>query len=191
MGKKTKVKVNLKKLHEWIKALDRKTSIKIGIIGKKAKEIHKGTTLTNAELGAVHEFGATITVTEKMRAYLHSIGIHLKPDTLSIVIPARAFLRKPIFDGEKEIKNVITDRLGTKFRAADLNKEFANELVDETIHLVAETALLQILTAFDENKLIPPTSEMSKSMREYSPDNPTLIDSGELFKSISYEIIDS
>lgn len=39
-----------------------------------------------------HELGAKIKVTPKMRAYLHSIGIHLKPSTTHITIPKRAFL---------------------------------------------------------------------------------------------------
>ena len=56
-------------------------SVFIGV--KKGKE---------ANIAAVHEFGCTIAVTPKMRAYLHHKGIHLKAETTHIHIPARPFL---------------------------------------------------------------------------------------------------
>ena len=51
---------------------------------KKGKEVN---------IAAVHEYGCTIRVTPKMRAYLHYQGVHLKPSTQMIYIPARPFLR--------------------------------------------------------------------------------------------------
>ena len=42
----------------------------------------------------IHE-GATITVTNKMRAFLHANGIHLKKTTKTIKIPARPYLKFP------------------------------------------------------------------------------------------------
>lgn len=53
-----------------------------------------------ANIAAVHEFGCTIQVTPKMRAYLHYQGIHLKASTQYIHIPARPFLR-PVLLGEE------------------------------------------------------------------------------------------
>lgn len=46
-----------------------------------------------AYLAAIHEYGCNITVTPKMRAYLHYNGLHLSPDTTVIKIPERSFLR--------------------------------------------------------------------------------------------------
>ena len=57
---------------------------------KKGKEVN---------IAAVHEFGCTIGVTPKMRAYLHHQGIHLRASTQYIHIPARPFLR-PVLLGE-------------------------------------------------------------------------------------------
>lgn len=57
---------------------------------KKGKEVN---------IAAVHEFGCTIGVTPKMRAYLHHQGVHLKSSTQYIVIPPRPFLR-PVLTGE-------------------------------------------------------------------------------------------
>ena len=51
-----------------------------------------------ADIARVHEFGKLIEVTPKMRAYLHSQGLHLKPDTEYIVIPPRSFLRATLND---------------------------------------------------------------------------------------------
>ena len=44
-------------------------------------------------LAAIHEYGCEITVTPKMRAFLHSQGLHLLPTTTVIKIPERSFLR--------------------------------------------------------------------------------------------------
>ena len=46
---------------------------------------------------AIHEFGGTIRVTPKMRAFLHYKGIHLKKTTTQITMPKRPYLR-PGFD---------------------------------------------------------------------------------------------
>ena len=58
---------------------------------KKGKEIN---------IAAVHEFGCTIQVTPKMRAYFHYQGIHLKSSTQFIVIPPRPFLRPVLLSDE-------------------------------------------------------------------------------------------
>ena len=92
--------------------LDQKYSIKVGIIGSQAYEKHPDSGLTNAHLGAIHEFGATINVTDKMRAYLHHIGIHLKPETTTSVIPTRSFLRMPVLSGE--FKQYLMDKIGLR-----------------------------------------------------------------------------
>ena len=44
-------------------------------------------------IARVHEYGARIRVTDKMRGYLASQGMHLKAETSHIVIPERSFLR--------------------------------------------------------------------------------------------------
>lgn len=82
-------------------------SIQIGIFGEDDSDI--------LMIARVHEFGVKVTVTPKMRGYLHHIGIHLKPSTQHINIPERSFIRasfdeeqaKIISAGEKLIKQVI------------------------------------------------------------------------------------
>ena len=58
---------------------------------KKGKEVN---------IAAVHEFGCTIGVTPKMRAYLHHQGVHLRASTQYINIPPRPFLR-PVLHGSE------------------------------------------------------------------------------------------
>lgn len=61
----------------------------VGLPGEK----HPESDLTFAHLGYIHEYGLQIEVTEKMRAWLHSQGLHLNPETEHITIPGRPFLR--------------------------------------------------------------------------------------------------
>lgn len=191
MGRINKTRVNLKGLDDLIKAFDRKISIKVGIIGKEAAQIHKGTKLTHAELGAIHEFGATITVTEKMRKYLHSQGLHLKKDTMTVVIPTRSFLRMPLLssEGKKELMNAVKVSIGKEFKADDFTAKETNKIIDDTVHFIAETAYLRVLKAFESGGFgkWASISEFTKQRRK-APDEPPLTDSGDLRRSISYAV---
>lgn len=186
-----KTRINFKALDEWMKALDRKISIKVGIIGSEATQKHPDSDLTNAELGAIHEFGATITVTDKMRKYLHSQGLHLKKDTMTVVIPTRSFLRMPLMsaEGKKELLNIVKTEIGNDIKATDLSSGTANKILDDTVHLIAETAYLRVLKAFESGgfgKWAPITKFTAQ--RRYNASNPPLTDTGDLRRSISYEI---
>lgn len=185
MGRINKKRVDLRALNQWSKALERKVSIRVGIIGREAAAIHGGSNLTNAELGAVYEFGGTLPVTDKMRKYLYSQGLRLQKETTTINLPAHSFLREPILgkEGRKEILKVVREELGRSIRAADLSTNTANKILDEAIHLLAETAYLQVISAFENDKLQPP----AKPAQNKNPQNPALLDSG-LKRSISYEI---
>lgn len=55
-------------------------------------------------IAAVHEFGARIKVTDKMRGYLASQGLHLRAETSHIVIPERSFLRTGADKHEKDVQ---------------------------------------------------------------------------------------
>lgn len=57
-----------------------------------------------ANIAAVHEFGCTIRVTPKMRAYLHHEDVHLRADTQYIHIPPRPFLRPVLHSKEFKAK---------------------------------------------------------------------------------------
>lgn len=65
-------------------------SSKVGYPTGDAKE-ENGTSVLF--IASCHEFGVDIPVTEKMRKYLHWIGIHLNPATSVIRIPMRSHVR--------------------------------------------------------------------------------------------------
>lgn len=102
--------------------LGEKYSIRIGIIGEKASQIVEGTNLTQAELGAVHEFGATINhpggtpyladESGKVTFVSKAKGAKLPKTKLhEIIIPTRSFLRMPILSrqGKQEIKKKVIE----------------------------------------------------------------------------------
>ena len=72
---------NFPKLKKKLNALDGK-SVEVGVLRGE----HKW-------LAGIHEYGCNITVTPKMRAFLHRQGLHLKKSTTQIHIPERSFLR--------------------------------------------------------------------------------------------------
>lgn len=203
----------LKNLKDLMKETGRKFSIRVGIIGDKAYEKHPDTDLTNAQLGAVHEFGASINinhpggqpyiflengqtrfVSKSSEAGQKAIkaGRITKPHQIQINMPERSFLRMPILgpDGKKEIMKNTKNIIGNNLTKSDLNNKLLNKFVEETVHAVAETAYLRVLNAFETNGYgnWKPTSQIAKQHRKYNPNNPTLVDEGTLKKSISYEI---
>ena len=56
-------------------------------------------------------FGATVTVTAKMRAFLHAIGIHLSPSTTELVRPPRPIYQQRELD---RIVNTRTEQFATR-----------------------------------------------------------------------------
>lgn len=84
MGMKVKMTTKKDGFPSMIKRLEvvNGTGVEVGVLKGK-----------NAWLASIHEYGCDIPVTEKMRVFLHSQGLHLKKSTTSIHIPERSFLR--------------------------------------------------------------------------------------------------
>ena len=204
-----KNKQTLASLVRLMKDIDQKYSIKVGIIGEKAQEQHSDSGLTNAELGAIHEFGCTINVTDKMRAYLHHIGIHLRPDTTTIVIPTRSFLRMPLLSDEFK-NHLMTDNgiiqifeakdfsgKGRKQEAREMNIELAEMVMDKNATFmeslaqwIAVESLRRVRDAFNTGGLgkWAPISEVTKQNRTKDKSSPPLTDTGQLRNSITAEV---
>lgn len=72
------VKADFRKLNAFVKGLGEKRAVKLGIFGSSGREGDAGT--TNADIAAVHELGS-----------------------FSAGIPARSFLRMPLFHKTEEI----------------------------------------------------------------------------------------
>ncbi len=196
----------LKKLKDLMEDLGQKYSIKVGILQPEGSKKVEGTDLNMADLGAVHEFGANIKHPGGQPYYINSstkLAVFVSKNSLfgkyliekgqvtkahKIKIPARSFLREPILgrNGKKEIYKIIKIKVPDYIK--DVSETTVSKVMDEVAHLVAETALLQVQKAFDNDGIKPPTKEISKKMRKYNPQASTLVDSGQLQKSISYEI---
>lgn len=59
--------------------------VEVGVLGDSDADM--------VMIATVHEYGASITVTPKMRAFLHYEGVHLSANTTTINIPERSFMR--------------------------------------------------------------------------------------------------
>ena len=62
-----KSKVDFRRLSKLIEEWDDKYSIKVGIIGDTAYQKHEHSDLSNADLGAIHEFGAIKKTVQKFQ----------------------------------------------------------------------------------------------------------------------------
>lgn len=186
----------IKAVTALMKALNKKVSIRVGIIGDKAREMHPDSNITNAQLGAIHEFGARIKVTDKMRGYFwHRWGIHLRKDK-EIVIPARSFLRNTLLSGKG--KEELLTRVGLDAKDKSFNLEYVKykQLIDGDFFIalcekIGMTAVEMVQTAFyigGRPDKWQPITEFTKKNRINDPESPPLTDSGQLRDSITYEV---
>jgi phage gpG-like protein len=184
-----------KNLKSVMKHLGQEYSIKVGIIGEQASQTHKDSGLNNATLGAIHEFGATVNVTDKMRKYLHFLGIHLKKDTQQIEIPARPFLGTLL---NKDVKEYIYnsaelsgDDLELDTLLAEQRSETNGGFMEDLANIVGAKALEMVQTAFSTGGYPDkwqPITEVTKKHRLGDPNNPPLTDTGDLRNSVTVEI---
>lgn len=93
---------------------------------------------SHAWLAGIHEYGVNIEVTPKMRAYLHSQGLHLKESTTVIKIPERAFLRNGhdenandiMTQTERAVSLVIAGKMSVDDMLDMCGQQFATEIKD-------------------------------------------------------------
>lgn len=130
----------------------------------------------HAWLAAIHEYGCEITVTPKMRAFLHYQGLHLKDTTKVIKIPERSFLRKSHDEkGEQVLKQAE--------RALPLVIH-GQMTVEQYMDMVGRnyvTMIKEFIVELDSPPNHPYTVEQKGSS------NP-LVDTGGLVESISYRV---
>lgn len=67
-------------------------------------------------IARVQEFGYTMQVTDRQRAYLHHQGLHLSPDTLYLVIPPRPFLRPGLAQVRARARRLYREALARALR---------------------------------------------------------------------------
>lgn len=173
-----KSKVDFRRLSKLIEEWDDKYSIKVGIIGDTAYQTHEHTNLTNADLGAIHEFG---TVNTPRRSFL--------ADSILTNEGKRAIIKEVVSNNEaiaELMKKPTGDEYDTAYREA-VKKVVNPETVANQIAIAALNRVQEAFTNDGYGKW-KPTTERSRKHRYGSPDNPTLVDTGQLRDSISFEV---
>lgn len=131
---------------------------------------------SHAWLAAIHEYGCTINVTPKMRAFLHSQGIHLKKSTTQIKIPERSFIRAGYDEKRSEVLS-NTDSLLKDVADGTMSAE----TFLKTVGLYLSSEIKDYATDLSSPSNSPATQKMKGSS------NP-LWDTGQMIGGISYEV---
>lgn len=127
-------------------------------------------------IAAVHEFGTTIQVTDKMRGWFAANGYPLKKDTTEIIIPERSFIRAGFDANINRTANKIEQFLPLVIQNNISADEFLNAIgLDLASHI----------RDFTNELSSPPNSKMTKDRKGSS--NP-LIDSGRLRDAIKHKV---
>lgn len=153
------------------------TILQTQIEGMKGKSVKVGALVgDNAWLAGIHEYGCNIPVTPKMRAFLHSQGLHLKQSTKYIRIPERSFLR----NGHDENVDRIMEQTGRAIGLVAIGKMSVDDMLDLYGQQMA-TAIKTYMRDLSDPANHPYTVQQKGSS------NP-LIDTGGLLESIVWEI---
>lgn len=128
----------------------------------------------NAWLAGIHEYGCEITVTPKMRAFLHRQGLHLKDSTKVIKIPERSFLRNGHDENEKRVLDQTERALG-QVLAGKMS-------IDDMLDLYGQQMATAIKTYMRDLKT---PSNHPYTIDQKGSSNP-LIDTGGLLESITW-----
>lgn len=178
-------KVEYGKLKKLIQAMSKKITVKVGLLANKGGADPISNNIDLAGLGAVHEFGCKIDVTDKMRGFLwYKFGIRLKKTTKQITIPARSWLQAPL-----EKKDGVLKKLKNHFTSLDELIEYVTRTGDLLTLgiMLGAAAVEQIHEAF-----------ATSGFGEWMPDSPLtmgskdsalpLVDKGKLRGAVTYEV---
>lgn len=146
-------------------------SVEIGLFGEGATPADNV-----AYRGFINEYGIEIVITEKMRGYLHVIGLHVKATTDKVVIPSRPFMRETFEKNETKIFELID--------------EWYTKLVEGTIDLHGFFTRIGVLVE-GLTKISIRSGEWTKNHPitiENKGSSKPLIDSGEMLNSVKFEI---
>ncbi len=146
-----------------------KMRIHVGILGDADGDL--------LMIAAVHEYGCTIKVTERMRGYLHHVGLHLKKSTDQINIPERSFIRASYDTGKQSIDSVSRDAINRV-----ISGEWNAEQAAKSIGLFCVQMTQEFINT---GKVEPPDSQYTL---DHKNQKTTLVESGRLVESITFEI---
>lgn len=205
MSKDVKINANIDGLNTLMRCLKEDWAVRIGILGGNATAQHDSESgLTNAKLGAVHEFGAEINMPARDVSVYRSIGkngefkfdgkfrkkklkstnweetYHIEAHTINI--PQRSFLRMPL---EKELFNEMKSMKKVIFK-----QFFVKKAPEEFYKALASKALVIVRTAFGEGRTewqpLTAATKRRKAAQHLSPN--TLVGRGTLGSSITTKV---
>lgn len=161
---------------KWTTTTDRLTAIETTLRSMKGRKVKVGALQgSHAWLAGIHEYGCDIVVTPKMRAFLHSQGLHLNPNTTVIKIPERSFLRSGHDENSdriiKQTERAICMVIDGRMSADDLFDLYGQQMA---------TAIKNKIRDLKDPANHPYTVEQKGSS------NP-LVDTGGLIESITWE----
>ena len=160
----------------YITKKDDLTKIATKLEGLKGRKVQVGVLQgDHAWLAGIHEYGCDIPVTPKMRAFLHSQGLHLKESTKQIHIPERSFLRS---GHDKNVDKVMkqTERALSQVVAGKMDIDTLLDLYGEQMATAIKTYARDLSRPANH----PFTTEQKGSS------NP-LVDSGSMIEGITWK----
>ena len=187
-------KINYGNLKKLVEEMTKNYTVKVGLLAEKNGSEEVSPNLDMAGLGAVHELGATIKVTDKMRAYFrYAYGINLKKSTKEIKIPARSWLEMPITrNNGADLRKLIKEKADLTKNDIELAQEFISEygesgILKDLALAVGVSAKEQIDKAFESEGFGEWQANSPLTIKNKGSSMP-LIDKGRLRKTITYEI---
>lgn len=158
----------LPEIAEVIKELN-KYQLQVGIFAPEGSELFM--------IAMVNEYGIAIEVTDKMRAYLHYNGLHLKATTTHINIPERSFIRAGYDSIKSDVQKLVRGLLPRVLHLEMSPKDFYG-----VIGQYVEGQLHQFIASITEPPNHPYTVQGKGSSKP-------LINQGRLNQAITYRVV--
>lgn len=166
MIKKIRDTNNVPKLLQELNRITRHT-IEIGLFGEDNAEL--------LMIATVHEYGATIQVTPKMRAYMAYQGMPLKASTTEIKIPERSFMRAAW-------ESQLTDKLNEIARKSFNDIAIGRLRTDQFLEKIGKVCVKEVQDYMHSLK------QPSLASNNENPSNNPLVNTGELKGAVTYKI---
>jgi phage gpG-like protein len=180
MKSQMSTRYNMSKIQVFVKSLDQKHKVQVGIFGNKSGR-NKGA-ITNAELGAIHEFGSS-----GRRGYFHALmrfaGVH-EFGSFSGKVPSRSFLRMPISTQSGQIVKETTSTGKGLIAAGKM------VLLLKRLGIACENAVQRAFESRGFGTWAPNTPATIRRKQGHSEDaDSPLIDTGQLRRSVASSVV--
>ncbi len=172
MAKRSKVIEKDKGFNNIKRKIRRLGSYKTAVGFPSTADYKDGTSV--ALIATVHEYGADIEVTPKMRAFLHYKGLHLKKSTKYIRIPQRSFFRSTLNNNVLQIRKAKEQSFKLMVEGSLSEEQAISQVGEKLVGMIQEK-----ITTLSS----PPNSDFTQSQKGSS--NP-LVDEGTMRSSVKH-----